>query len=86
MREFKDGEYISRITGSDFRDKGLLWLANTILHTFGVALVWNPDTDEIYPAYTKFRGFAEENNTEGYQRVSKYLSENIGTIEKETTS
>ena len=72
-------------TGKEFRESGLLWFINTTLHMFGWAIVWNPDTDEIYPARVKFRGFAEENNTAGYQKVSKYLKENIDELLKETS-
>jgi hypothetical protein len=75
---------VNRKTGKEFRETGLLWFINTILHMFGWAICWDLDTDEIYPARVKFRGFDEENNTNGYQNVSKYLKENIDEILKET--
>ncbi len=72
----------------EFRKTGLLWFTNTILHLFGWTLVVEIEEDgtitDAYPARTKFRGFSEEDNTEGYQKVSKYLKENINELEKES--
>jgi len=72
----------------EFRDSGLFWWINMILHTFGWALVVEIDNESkeiinAYPARVKFRGFAEKSNTDGYQKVSEYLSENISEIKKE---
>jgi len=70
----------------EFRESGLLWFVNTILHTFGWALVAELEDEKIkrvYPARVKFRGFIEKINTEGYQKVSKYLKENIEELERE---
>lgn len=60
----------------EFKDSGLLWLINTILHTFGWAIVYEYDDNKIfsvYPARVKFRGFSEQSNTEGYRKVSNYM-------------
>jgi len=73
-----------RKTAKEFRETGLLWFINTTLHLFGWALCWNPDTDELFPARCKFRGFQQENNDKGYQMVSEYLKNNIDEILKET--
>ena len=80
---------VERKAWQEFREQGLLWWINMILHTFGWALVVNIDdeTGEImdaYPARVKFRGFPEENNTEGYIKISKYLKENAEQLEKES--
>jgi hypothetical protein len=85
---------VDKKTWKEFRDSGLLWWINMILHTFGWAIVYNfepydketgeGEITEIYPARVKFRGFDEANNTEGYQKISKYLKENIEMIEKES--
>jgi len=74
---------VKRVTGKEFRETGLLWFINTILHTFGYAICWDTETDEIYASRVKFRGFDEANNTKGYINVSKYLKENIDEILKE---
>ena len=71
----------------EFRESGLLWWINTILHTFGWAIVIEVEDDgsisSAYPARVKFRGFGEKDNTEGYINVSKYLKDNIGEILQE---
>ena len=71
----------------EFRDSGLLWWINMILHTFGWAIVFSIDGDEIievYPARVKFRGFDEKSNDEGYIKVAKYIKENSSKIYNET--
>ena len=79
----------------EFRESGLLWWINMILHTFGWAIVFNVATEDdenylkddiidVYPARVKFRGFDECSNTEGYQKISKYMKENAERIERET--
>ena len=35
---------------------------------------------DVYPARVTFRGFSEENNTQGYIKVSQYLDQNIKEI------
>lgn len=67
-------------TWNEFRNSGLLWWINMILHTFGWAIVLDIDKEnnikEVYPARVKFRGFNEETNTKGYINVSKFLKDN----------
>ena len=70
---------IERKTWEEFRDSKLLWFINTILHTFGWAIVIESDNDmvtDVYPARVKFRGFSEKINTEGYIGLSKYMKDN----------
>lgn len=61
-----------------------------ILHTFGWAIVTDIDEDgnvvKAYPTRVKFRGFNEESNTNGYIKVSKYLSENADDLLEESKS
>ena len=74
---------IDKKSWKEFRDSGLLWWINTILHTFGWAIVVELDKEEItqvYPARVKFRGFPSEVSTNGYINVSKYLKDNIDEI------
>lgn len=71
---------------NEFRDSGLLWLTNTLLHTFGWALVVEVENEKCtnaYPARVKFRGFSENCNTEGYKKVSQFLKDNIDELNKE---
>lgn len=68
----------------EFRESGLLWFINTILHMFGWAIATCVDDDgnatEMYPVRCKFRGFDEKNNDEGYEKVTKYLKANIDEL------
>lgn len=79
---------VTKKTWKEFRDSGLLWWINTTLHMFGWAIVYNFDDNnnivEVHPARVKFRGFKENNVEEGYQKVSKYLQDNIDELVKET--
>lgn len=81
--EKDSGEMVTRISGQEFRSTGMLWFINSILHLFGFAIVWDEETDEIYPAICKFRGFSEEKNDEGYLKVTHYLADNILDILKD---
>lgn len=78
---------INKKTWKEFRNSGLLWFINTILHTFGWAIVCemneNGDIFNAYPARVKFRGFDEKSNTEGYIKVTRYLEENIKELREE---
>lgn len=77
---------VTKISWEEFRDSGILWWINMILHTFGLAIVFEMDgksIKDVYPARVKFRGFGEKINTEGYIRVSKYLLNNSEDFLKE---
>ena len=82
-RDFKEYEYVRAISGKEFRDSGALWFVNQILHLFGMAITWSPDTDELSAAIVRFRGFKEELNDSGYKMLSSYLKNNIDEIEQE---
>lgn len=78
---------VNKKSWKKFRDSGLLWWINMILHTFGWAICMDMDDEEIvsvYPARVKFRGFAEKNNTDGYIKVSKFMKENADVLIKES--
>lgn len=80
---------IERKEWEEFRDSKLLWFINTILHTFGWAIVIDVDNGKIvdvYPARVKFRGFSEEINTDGYIGLSKYMKDNCEELLKESMS
>lgn len=73
-------------TWNEFRENGLLWFINSILHVFGWCIVIEKEDGEItdvYPARTKFRGFSQETNDEGYRNVASYLNDNIELIKAE---
>ena len=85
---------VNKKSWKEFRESGLLWFINTILHMFGWAIVINfedydeekgdGDIVEVYPARVKFRGFGEESVEKGYKKVHSYIKENIEDIYNET--
>lgn len=81
---------VNKKTWDEFRNSGLLWWINTLLHTFGWAIIYEFDDSKkisnVYPARVKFRGFDEKSNTEGYIKVSKYINENSKELLKESES
>lgn len=81
-------QMIDKKTWKEFRDSGMLWWINMILHTFGWAITVeiedNGTISDAYPARVKFRGFSEKNNIEGYQKVSQYMKNNIDELLEES--
>lgn len=79
---------INKKSWEEFRNSGILWWINMILHTFGWAITYKFDDDgdimEVYPARVKFRGFGEKNNTEGYIKVSQFMKDNAESLLKES--
>lgn len=75
---------IDRKTWMEFKTSGMLWFINMILHTFGWAIVYSVDKEnrkiEVYPARVRLRGFSEQDNTNGYINVSKFLKENAAQL------
>ena len=82
-RDFEEDSMTKEITGNEFRESGALWFVNQLLHTFGMAITWNPATDELKAALVKFRGFDSKTNDRGYKNLSNYLKDNIDEIEKD---
>ncbi|WP_432400962.1 hypothetical protein [Wukongibacter sp. M2B1] len=79
---------VAKKSWKEFRECGLLWWINMILHTFGWAIVCNIDDNgnikEVYPARVKFRGFSEEDNTKGYVKVTEYLNKESSKLLEES--
>lgn len=78
---------VAKKTWKEFRETGLLWWINMILHTFGWAIVVSIDDNgnmvEVYPARVKFRGFGGKSNDEGYIKVTEYLNKESKALLKE---
>ena len=74
-------------TWDEFRDTGLFWWINMLLHTFGWAIVVELDDEKkvtnAYPVRVKFRGFNGDINDNGYTKVSEYMVKNAETLRKE---
>ena len=80
---------VRKISWEEFRNSGMLWWINMILHTFGLAIVYEMEdgnVTEVYPARAKYRGFSEKDNTDGYKKVSKYINDNASDLMKESRS
>ena len=71
----------------EFKEVGLLWWINRMLHLFGWAIVFAYSEDgklaKVYPARVKFRGFSTGVETEGFKRLSEYLENTIVDLCKE---
>lgn len=71
-----------------FRKSGLLWFINSILHLFGWAIVMimtDGKVTNVYPARVPYRGFSENDNTDGYAKVTRYLKDNIDELDMEAS-
>lgn len=75
---------IDRKTWKEFRDSGFLWWINMILHTFGWAITVDVDNSgeliDCYPSRVRYRGFSENINSDGYKKISQYMSENADDL------
>ena len=77
---------IERKTWDEFRQSGLLWWINMILHTFGwaIAIDYLGDTCiKAYPVRVKYRGFEPALNDQGYEKVTSYLASEIKNLQKD---
>lgn len=76
-------EMIDERSWKEFRDAGMLWVANTVLQMFGWSLTAEcggedyREVIDMYPVRTKFRGFGEEQVSDGNSRLMKYISANL---------
>ena len=85
--KIENTKIVNEKSWKEFKDSGLLWFVNSILHVFGWAIVLNYENDKItkvYPARIKFRGFSEDVNTDGYKKLSKYMDDNSKDLLKES--
>jgi len=87
--KYEKQEMINKRTWEEFRNSGMLWWINMILHTFGWAIVATIDNGvitNVYPARVRFRGFDDSANTNGYIKLSKYMKENASDLIEESES
>lgn len=78
---------VTKKTWDEFRASGLLWWINSILHMFGWAITVEVEDGVVtnaYPARVIFRGFGQDDNDEGFKKVSAYLRENAEELDNET--
>lgn len=82
-RTFEENEMVKEITGKEFQESGMLWLVNSFLHTYGMAITIDTETGEIKPAIVRFRGFSQKVNDVGYKRLTQYMIENAKELIKD---
>ncbi len=77
-------------TWSEFREAGMVFAANKVLHMFGWCLVFAVDEQSglryCYPARTRYRGLAPEPDRAGTQRLYRWVCDAAGSLAKETES
>lgn len=61
----------------EFREIGLLWWVNRVLHVFGWVIYVEVDTKgkttKVFPGRCTFTGFTEEGETRGHERLQAYI-------------
>jgi hypothetical protein len=84
---YKERKMVDEKSWGEFRNCGLLWWVNTLLHTFGWAICIEIneqlDITRAFPARVKFRGFDETSNTRGYILLSQFMKDNAEVLLKE---
>lgn len=76
-------QWLERKNWQEFRDTGLIWFVNRLLHLFGWVIVYEIENNKImqvYPARTKFRGFDPKCESDGFTRVTDYLRNNAESL------
>lgn len=75
-------ESLEKRTWNDFRNAGMVWFINRILHVFGWAIVYelrhgSEDILDVYPCRCRFRGFHKEDEERGFREVTNFVKKNI---------
>lgn len=76
-------DFLKEMSLDEFRNSGLLWFINSILHVFGTAIVVDIESNRMYPARCRFRGFSEKSNNKGYSNLTRYMKENSENLLKD---
>jgi hypothetical protein len=84
---------VEKRSWDEFRKTGLFMFVNTILHAFGWALCVEVENYKelgddapvtiCYPARVKFRGFAEDDQTQMHERIVDYLEQVAPNLKEE---
>ena len=72
-------------TWETFREAGMLWFTNRILHVFGWAIVVERGDgfERVYAARTSYRGFSPEIEARGFINVTEHMQRTVGELRKE---
>lgn len=84
------GKMTEKRSWKEFRETKLLWWINRILHTFGWAIAVKVESNgnivDVYPIRTKFRGFSDESEAEGFIGISEYFAKESKRLIEEAKS
>lgn len=67
----------------EFREAGLLWWVNRALHLFGWSIaveVEDGEVVDVYPGHVTYRGFSEEDEKDGFKKLTKHLAEEAAQL------
>jgi len=89
----KTPKMVHKKSWDEFRNTGLLFFINQILHVFGWAIVFDFETynqktgtgkiKAVYPARVKYRGFGPDQVSTGYRKMSQFMAKNASKLLKE---
>lgn len=77
-------QMVTKQSWDTFRESGLLFYVNMILHVFGWSIVVEIDNDNkvtsCFPARVKYRGFSDDVQDRGYKKITNYMKNNINSL------
>lgn len=80
MNQEPKKEWTTPMTWDEFRETGMLFHVNQMLHPLGLAIAINiGDNGEINgttPLRVKYRGFTEKDQDEQHIKIANYLAKN----------
>lgn len=80
------GKNLGKREWSEFREAKMFWFINRIIHIFGWAIALEMKDDiitDVYPIRTKYRGFSEKSESDGFIGITEYMLENAEELLKE---
>lgn len=79
-RGFENDDMVRFISAKEFRESGMLWMVNSFLHLFGMAITVDTESNTLNAAIVKFRGFSQDCNDAGYRKVTQYMIDNAADL------
>lgn len=86
MSEEEETKMVEPRSWDNFRESGMLFFINTLLHFVGWSIVVELEEGKVvkaYPARVKFRGFDDESQTKGHRMVARWLAIHGATLLRE---
>ena len=86
-KQIVNAKKMEEISWEEFRDSGMIWFINRMLHIFGLSIIYTFENSKIvrvFPARVKIRGFDADIESSGFISVTNYLDKNISALKKET--